>query len=49
MSGQLGFYDVVYGTMKDRDDLNFWDQTGSPIQAVAAVNPNTITFYCQVQ
>jgi beta-glucosidase len=42
MSGELGIYDLVDGNMGDRNDLNLWFQTDSMIQAVAAVNPNTI-------
>lgn len=42
MSGELGFYDTVVGNMGDRNDLNLWYGGGSMIEAVAAVNPNTI-------
>jgi len=42
MSGELGFYDVVVGNMGDRNDLSLWWKGGSMIEAVAAVNNNTI-------
>jgi len=42
MSGELGLYDVVAGNMGDRNDLALWWGGGSMIEAVAAVNNNTI-------
>ena len=42
MSGELGSYDVVVGNMGDRNDLALWWNGGSMIEAVAAVNNNTI-------
>lgn len=42
MSGELGFYDVVMGNMGDRNDLELWYQGGRLVEAVAAVNQNTI-------
>jgi len=42
MSGELGFYNTVVGNMGDRNDLNLWWDGSSLIEAVAAVNPNTI-------
>lgn len=42
MSGELGFYDVVVGNTGDRNDLALWWKGGSMIEAVAAVNNNTI-------
>ena len=42
MSGELGVYDVVVGNMGDRNDLALWWSGGSMIEAVAAVNKNTI-------
>ncbi|KAG8852172.1 hypothetical protein FRB91_006909 [Serendipita sp. 411] len=42
MSGELGFYDVVVGNMGDRNDLDLWWKGGSLVEAVAAVNSNTI-------
>ena len=42
MSGELGFYDIVAGNMGDRNDLTLWWNGGGMIQAVAAVNKNTI-------
>ena len=42
MSGELGFYDVVVGNMGDRNDLALWWKGGAMIEAVAAVNKNTI-------
>ena len=42
MSGELGAYDIVVGNMGDRNDLALWWSGGSMIEAVAAVNNNTI-------
>ena len=42
MSGELGFYDIVVGNMGDRNDLALWWGEGRMIEAVAAVNKNTI-------
>lgn len=42
MSGELGLYDIVVGNQGDRNDLELWWQGSSMIEAVAAVNPNTI-------
>lgn len=42
MSGELGFYDNVVGNMGDRNDLDLWWKGGSLVEAVAAVNQNTI-------
>ncbi|KAK7436898.1 hypothetical protein VKT23_018918 [Stygiomarasmius scandens] len=42
MSGELGFYNVVVGNMGDRNDLDLWFKGGSLIEAVAAVNNNTV-------
>ena len=42
MSGELGFYNVVVGNMGDRNDLALWWGGSSMIEAVAAVNKNTI-------
>ena len=42
MSGELGFYDIVVGNMGDRNDLALWWGEGRVIEAVAAVNNNTI-------
>ena len=42
MSGELGIYDIVVGNMGDRNDLTLWWGGGSMIEAVAAVNNNTI-------
>jgi beta-glucosidase len=42
MSGELGFYDIVAGNMGDRNDLTLWWNGGGMIQAVTAVNKNTI-------
>jgi hypothetical protein len=42
MSGELGVYDIVVGNMGDRNDLALWWGGGSMIEAVAAVNNNTI-------
>ena len=42
MSGELGFYDTVVGNMGDRNDLELWWKGSSMIEAVAAVNNNTI-------
>ncbi|TFK95652.1 glycoside hydrolase family 3 protein [Pterulicium gracile] len=42
MSGELLFYDVVHGNQGDRNDLALWWKGGSLVEAVAAVNPNTI-------
>lgn len=42
MSGELGFYDIVVGNMGDRNDLALWWSGSSMIEAVAAVNNNTI-------
>ncbi|ESK91328.1 glycoside hydrolase family 3 protein [Moniliophthora roreri MCA 2997] len=42
MSGELGFYSIVEGNMGDRNDLALWWKGGSLVEAVAAVNNNTI-------
>jgi beta-glucosidase len=42
MSGELGTYNIVVGNMGDRNDLKLWWDGKSLIEAVAAVNPNTI-------
>ena len=42
MSGELGLYDIVVGNMGDRNDLALWWGGGNMIEAVAAVNNNTI-------
>ncbi|KAG6883483.1 hypothetical protein C0993_005919 [Termitomyces sp. T159_Od127] len=42
MSGELGAYDVVNGNQGDRNDLDLWYKGGSLVEAVAAVNENTI-------
>ncbi|EEB96298.1 hypothetical protein MPER_04589, partial [Moniliophthora perniciosa FA553] len=42
MSGELGFYFIVEGNMGDRNDLALWWKGGSLVEAVAAVNNNTI-------
>ncbi|KAF5367946.1 hypothetical protein D9758_004514 [Tetrapyrgos nigripes] len=42
MSGELGFYFVVDGNQGDRNDLDLWFKGGSLIEAVAAVNNNTV-------
>ncbi|KAG6882905.1 hypothetical protein C0993_008700, partial [Termitomyces sp. T159_Od127] len=42
MSGELGLYVVVEGNQGDRNDLDLWYEGGSLIEAVAAVNENTV-------
>lgn len=42
MSGELGSYDTVVGNMGDRNDLALWWSGSSMVEAVAAVNKNTI-------
>ena len=42
MSGELGFYNIVVGNMGDRNDLTLWWSGSSMIEAVAAINRNTI-------
>ncbi|KAG6888324.1 hypothetical protein C0995_009191 [Termitomyces sp. Mi166 len=42
MSGELGAYDVVNGNQGDRNNLDLWYKGGSLVDAVAAVNNNTV-------
>ncbi|KAH0583304.1 putative beta-glucosidase L [Termitomyces sp. J132] len=42
MSGELGFYTIVAGNQGDRNDLDLWYQGSSLVEAVAAVNENTV-------
>ncbi|KAK2460318.1 hypothetical protein APHAL10511_007707 [Amanita phalloides] len=42
MSGELGSYNIVYGNMGDRNDLELWFDGGSLVERVAAVCNNTI-------
>jgi len=42
MSGELGLYNTVVGNMGDRNDLTLWWGGSSMIEAVAAINKNTI-------
>ncbi|KAG5338889.1 hypothetical protein C0989_005662 [Termitomyces sp. Mn162] len=42
MSGELGFYTILAGNQGDRNDLDLWYQGSSLVEAVAAVNENTV-------
>ncbi|KAG6887039.1 hypothetical protein C0992_001103, partial [Termitomyces sp. T32_za158] len=42
MSGELGIYVTVEGNQGDRNDLELWYEGGSLVEAVAAVNNNTV-------
>ncbi|KAG6896695.1 hypothetical protein C0992_006633 [Termitomyces sp. T32_za158] len=42
MSGELGAYDIVNGNQGDRNNLDLWYKGGSLVEAVAAVNNNTV-------
>ncbi|KAG6876137.1 hypothetical protein C0992_000763 [Termitomyces sp. T32_za158] len=42
MSGELGIYVTVEGNQGNRNDLELWYEGGSLVEAVAAVNNNTV-------